>query len=83
MKKVLMFFKSLLTPASGQSSKRFTALIMVFSALIFVYSYSIVIAIWPTLKDIPDNVTFLITTILYLGCGLLGLGILDKIKKLK
>jgi hypothetical protein len=62
------FVKSLLTANSGQSSKRFTGIVLLLTILV----YSIC----------KDSIT-LLETLAYIGAALLGLGILDKFKKIK
>lgn len=65
---MLNFFKDLVSNGSGKSSKRFTGMVLLFTIVTF--------AVW-------HKTINLLETLAYIGAALLGLGILDKFKKLK
>lgn len=86
MKKIIEFFKNLLSSESDVSSKRFTGMLGFFLVLIFSFIYMLILNHQSqiingilNLKDIPANVLTLLITFIYVSAALIGLGILDKI----
>lgn len=71
--KILDFLKGLINSNNETSSKRFTGIVILLSILI----YSLCV------NKIDTSVLDLLITLVYVGCALLGLGILDKFKGLK
>lgn len=69
--------KKLLDPNSGTSSKRVAGLLILFVEILYSQICGYVGIV------ISDNVLTLNLTLIYVGAGLLGLGILDKFKALK
>ena len=81
------FVLELLSSKSDTSSKRFTGMIGFFTTLLYSFGYIMVLNYQSkivygvlVLKDIPSNILTLLLTILYISAGLIGLGILDKLK---
>ena len=72
--KATQFFKFLISPTSGYSSKRFAALILLFFGILV----PIVCMFLPPLGEVHDSILLLALQLLASGCGLLGFTLKDK-----
>ena len=81
------FFFRLMDSKDDMSSKRFTGMTVFFLTIIYIFIYILILNHQSqivkgvlVLKDIPSNIMTVLITILYISAGLIGLGVLDKLK---
>lgn len=73
MRQFFLFIGNLFIVNSGKSSKRFFGSIILMSVLVHALIQN----------DFSENKLDILTTLIYVGAALLGLGILDKFKTFK